>query len=228
MKFSSLVYSAVSGSVGGLTYSHNKSGMYTRARAIPTNPATTQQQAIRNFNSALVAAWSNSLTATQRGNWEIFAANMPVTNPLGAVHHLSGQNWFIKNNVARLQSGLSVVTAAPSIFAAAVLTTPGITSVTAATDVAVITFTNTDEWAGNAAGGLLVYTSRPQNAGRSFFKGPYRFAGRIAGAATPPTSPQNINLAFPVSVGQKVFFRFIAVQADSRISASLYLNATAA
>ena len=43
MKFTSQVYTQASGSVGGLTYSHNRSGMYTRARSTPTDPASTLQ-----------------------------------------------------------------------------------------------------------------------------------------------------------------------------------------
>lgn len=227
MKFTSPVYSAVSGSIAGITYAHNQGGLYSRARTVPTNPSSSQQQAVRNIVAQLVAAWSSTLTATQRGNWEIFAANVPVLNTLGFAHVISGQNWFVKSNTARLQSGLSTVTAAPSVFALAALTVPTVASVTAATDVASIGFTNTDEWATATGGALLVYTSRPQNAGKAYFRGPYRYAGRVNGAGTAPTSPQNINLAFPVSVSQKVFFRFVAVQADGRLSSPLYAVGTA-
>ena len=42
-----------SGSLSGVTYSHNRGGAYTRNRSIPVNPNTVQQQAVRNaFSSA--------------------------------------------------------------------------------------------------------------------------------------------------------------------------------
>jgi len=83
----------------------------------------------------------------------------------------------------------------------------------------ILTFTNTDTWATAVGGSLLVYSSRPQDVGISFFKGPYQFAGRVNGAGTAPTSPQNITTPFTLAAGQLVFVQFRAVNADGRISA---------
>jgi hypothetical protein len=91
-----------------------------------------------------------------------------------------------------------------------------------------LAFTNTDAWATAVGGYLLLFASRAQNATVNFFKGPYRFAGKIAGAATPPTSPAVITLPFPIGpVGSKMYFRAVAIMADGRKSIDQFLNATA-
>ncbi|KKM06452.1 hypothetical protein LCGC14_1743870, partial [marine sediment metagenome] len=48
MLFKSGLITQGSGSIGGLTASHNRGGMYFRARTIPTNPATSFQTVVRN------------------------------------------------------------------------------------------------------------------------------------------------------------------------------------
>jgi hypothetical protein len=54
----------------------------------------------------------------------------------------------------------------------------------------------------------------------NFFKGPYRYAGRINGAVSPPVSPQNVTWPFVVAVGQKVFAQFRCILADGRVSST--------
>lgn len=218
MKFTSQIIAAGSGSIGGCTVSRNRSGMYMRNRAVPVNPSSSFQTTVRGALATLVARWSSVLTPTQRSGWDTWAANTPQTDSLGNPVTITGQNAYIKMNTLRIQTGLSVVDVAPIIFANAVLTPPGIVSATAATEALSISFTNTDAWATAVGGRLIVFTGRPQNASKQFFKGPYRFAGFVNGAATPPTSPQSITAAFPFDVGQRVHVKFRAVNVDSRIS----------
>lgn len=219
MKFRSQVYTAVSGSVGGLTYSHNQGGMYTRGRATPTNPATAQQQAIRNGIQLLTAAWGNTLTSTQRTAWDTYAFNTPTTDRLGEERKLSGINMYVRSNVPRLQSGLAALSAAPTTFGLAALTNPTVSGV-ASTGVISVAYTNTDAWAGAVGGALLVYVSRPQSPGVTFFKGPYRYAGRVNGATTPPTSPGTVTSPFTLTAGQRVFVRVTCTNADGRLSSA--------
>lgn len=217
MKFKSQVLTQASGSIGGITYAHNKGGLYTRARSIPTDPATPRQVVIRNAVSQLVTRWSAVLTQVQRDAWDVYGVNVPVTDPLGDSITISGLSWYIKCNVLRQQASLSIVDAAPVIFTRESLSDLSFTA-TAATDLASITFNNADGWANEVGGALLAYFSRPQSVGINFFKGPYRFAGKVVGAVVPPASPASIALPFPVAVGQKVFGRFVAVGSDARTS----------
>lgn len=226
MKYTSALMTGASGSLRGIVASHNSGGTYFRGRTTPVNPQTTLQTAVRNAMSNISQAWDNVLTGSQRNAWNTYAFNTPTTDSMGNQIKLSGINWYNACNVPRLQVGLSRVDAGPTNFTLANLTLPGITSLTATTRVMIVTFTNTDTWATAVGGALLVYTSRPQNAGKTFFKGPYQFAGRINGAVSPPTSPQNITTPFTLAAGQQVFVQFRAVNADGRISAIFRLPIT--
>lgn len=219
MIFKGTLIGAASGSVNGVTFSRNKGGQYIRTRAIPSNPSTTQQEAIRSALGQLSGAWVSSLTANQRAGWDSYAAAVPVPNAIGDDHNIGGIGAFVRANAPRIQAGLARVNDAPTIQAGTSMTVPGITSITASTGVMIITFTNTDEWATAVGGALLVYTSRPKNASKNSTALPYRYAGRVNGAVSPPTSPQNITIAFPTAVGQRVFVRFVAITSDGRRSA---------
>lgn len=91
---------AISGSIGGTTYSHNRGGMYMRNRAIPTKatsvPAENQKARIALFSQA----WGG-LTEAQRLQWSTWANQNTITNALGAQITMSGHQAFVHIN-ARL------------------------------------------------------------------------------------------------------------------------------
>jgi hypothetical protein len=179
---------------------------------------------VRSFLSVLVARWTSVLTEAQREGWRTWAANTPYTDALGQTYHMTGQNAYIKANALQLLIGQAIIDTAPSVFAGAALTTPTVISATASTEVLSIGYTNTDQWAAEEFGALVVFTGRPQNASRQFFKGPYRFAGFIAGDSPAPVSPDPITAAFPFDADQRVPVRFRAITADGRISADVYTS----
>lgn len=220
MKYTSAIAATGSGSIGGATASHNRGGQYFRRRAIPVNPSTVQQQAVRGFFSTLQAAWDSTLTSAQRSAWDSYALNTPVTDALGNSVNAGGKGMYTRGNVPRLQAGLTRVDTGPTTFGLPALTAPAITSLVASTGILTFTYTNTDSWAGAVGGALLVYVSRPQNAAINSFKGPYRFAGKVLGAATPPTSPGTVTSPFTYAVGQKAFVKLVAVDALGRLSGS--------
>jgi len=215
---------AASGSVGGCTYSRNRYGAYIRNRSVPVNPGSDQQNEVRSFLSVLVAAWTSVLTEAQREAWRTWAANTPQIDSLGQAYTMTGQNAYIKANALQLLIGQTRIDTAPSVFAGAALTTPVAISATDATQVLSVGYTNTDQWAGEVGGALLVFTGRPQNASKLYFKGPYRFAGFIAGESPAPASPDPITPAFPFEVDQRVPVKFRAINADGRISADVYTS----
>lgn len=217
MKFLSATMTHASGKIGGAVASHNKGGLYLRAWRNPTNPRSSQQLAVRNLFSSTSAFW-NSLTNTQRAAWNVMAENMTFPGVLGTAEKYSGAMCYQMCNLARLQAGLTRIDTAPVIYTMATLTPP-VPTVTAAGTTVSVAFTNTDAWANEVGGGLLVSAGRALNAGKQFFVGPYRFAGKVSGAATPPTSPAVITLPFPTGpAGSKQGFKFVAVRADGRIS----------
>lgn len=217
VKFRGTHLTDASGSLVGVTYSHNRGGAYTRGRTVPVNPNTVQQQLIRSLFAGVQSSWS-ALSAAQRSAWDSYALATPITNSLGASVNVGGKGMFTRGNVPRLQALLTQVSAGPVISGLPALTAPGITSITASTGIMITTFTNTDSWATAVGGALLVFMSRPQSPTINGFKGPYRFAGRILGAVSPPTSPMNITSPFALAAGQRVFVRFVAVTADGRLS----------
>lgn len=219
MKFKGTIGDQFSGSIGGLTASHNRGGYYFRQRVIPVNPSSSFQQAVRALVAELTSRWGTTLTASQREGWTTYSDNVPISDTLGDPRKIGGLPQYIRSNVPRLQAGLSRVDDAPSIFDQGILTPPGITSITGSTDIAIVTFTNTDTWAVTTGGALLVYASRGVNPSINYFKGPFRFAGSVLGnTTTPPTSPQNITMPFNVVAGQRVFLQFRGTASDGRLT----------
>lgn len=113
MKFLSQVYSAVSGSIGGITYSHNAGGMYSRTRATPTNPNSTAQQAARAAMSAASAQWS-LYTDANRALWNAYAAATAWTDRLGQSIQVTGFQAFCRWATLRERAGLAITGAPPA------------------------------------------------------------------------------------------------------------------
>jgi len=220
VKFKSASFTAASGSIGGMTFSHNRGGMYVRARATPTNPNSPEQSEVRTLMGMLSNLWVSTLTIVQRAGWIIYGENVPIVNRLGDDIFLTGLNHYIRSNVPRLQAGLTRVDSAPASFTIGSFTNPTFVG-TAATDLVATSFTVGDEWVNEDDAAMLIFLSRPQNPSIFFFKGPYRLAGSILGdATTPPTSPASITAPFLFSAGQKVFVRTAVTRADGRYSYS--------
>jgi hypothetical protein len=228
VKFKSALVTAISGSIGGMTGAHNKGGMYLRARATPTNPASAFQVAVRNAMAQLVVFWGDGLTQTQRDAWDLYAFNTPVNNALGDSVQRSGQQMFLRGNVTRLKNALDIVSDGPANYNLGEFTAPTF-AVDETNQEVDVTFDDTDTWAGETGSAMVISVSRPQSVGVNFFKGPYRQAGLIAGDdTTPPTSPAAIALPFPVAVGQKVFFEARVSRVDGRLSSPFRGSVTVA
>lgn len=218
MKFKSLLFAQTSGSMGGVTFSHNRGGLYTRSRAIPTNPATPFQEVIRNATTQLTNFWLDTLTVAERLAWETYAENVTVTDRLGEQMKLPPLAMYVRSNVSRLQQGLPRQDAAPVIFNLGGFTGPSFTFAQATSTLSV-TFEPGDGWANEDDSAMLVYTSREQNPTIKFFKGPYRLAGAVLGdLALPPTSPADIVTPFPAAVGNRIFVQVRVTRADGRLS----------
>jgi hypothetical protein len=229
MKVKSALVTQMSGSIGGLTGSHNASGLYLRARTIPVNTNTAYQQAVRAYMASLVAAWVNSLTQSQRDAWDAYAAAVTLTNPLGDPINVSGLNMYVRSNIPRRQSSLTDVDDGPTVYTLAEGTEPSYAAPSEASQDVDVTFDTDDDWVDEDEAGMLIFASRPQNPSINYFKGPYRFAGLIAGdSVTPPTSPATINMPFPFVAGQKLFFKATIARADGRYSSPFRATATGA
>lgn len=218
MKFKSALLTSTSGSIGGMTGSHNRSGMYLRARAIPVNPNSSRQIDTRAALTAAVGAWGGT-TQLIRDAWNLYASNVPVTNALGDSVQLSGQNMYVRSYTSLIQSGGTpdpAGFAAPTIFdlgqGPMILDT---TAIDVSTGIS-LQYDVDDAWNSSDPGTLLVYAGRPQSPGVNFFKGPWRYVGNVETGSTPP-EVFAVN-PFPVSPGQKQWLAFRVLYADNRLS----------
>jgi hypothetical protein len=138
---------------------------------------------MRGILASLVNSWTNTLTAAQRAAWEMYAANTPTTDVMGAVLMLTGQQFFIRNNAPRVQAGLTTIVAAPTTYnngeavvevAASASGTPNTLEIdTSVPDLeGVLTFGAPTD----AAAVGLVYWYGNVNPSVNFWRGPYQLA----------------------------------------------------
>lgn len=229
MLITSGIISRGSGSFGGITLAHNAGGMYLRARVMPVNPSTPAQNLVRAAAASLVNRWSNTLTQAQRDAWDSYAFNTPLIGKLGDPINVSGLNMYVRGNLTRQYQAMTLCDDAPFVWNLGSFTP--LASVTADTTLQEwkISYTNTDDWAGEDDAWLVGFISRPTNATINFFKGPYRIAGMVEGdSITPPTSPLTLDFPFTVASGQRVFARCCVLRADGRMSNDQLLTDTAA
>jgi hypothetical protein len=227
MLFKGVFQAQASGSVGGLTASHGRSGSYFRQRSIPVNPNTSFQQAMRNITGNLATAWVTTLTDVQRAAWDAYGDAVAMTNRVGDTIYLTGLNHFIRSNAPRIQASEPRVDDAPTIFALTDVTLPSMT-ISEGTQLVSVAYDNTDAWANEVGGFLKFDLSRPNNPTINYFKGPYRFTDKEIGLAVPPTSPKTATVPFPVVEGQNVFALLRGALVDGRLSQAIRIGTTVA
>jgi hypothetical protein len=86
-------------------------------------------------------------------------------------------------------------------------------------------FSPDDPWASEVDAAMLFYVSAPQPLTVNFWKGPYRLAGKVLGAAPPPSSPATIAIPIPAGTDERVFVRARVTAADGRLSPSIRVPA---
>jgi hypothetical protein len=210
---------SASGSLGGTTFSRNRGGPYMRTRAIPVNPATSYQQAARQYVADLTSKWLSVLTAVQRAAWDTYAANVELPGPLGNPRNVGGIAMYVRSNVPRLVAGMPRVDAAPTVFNLGDYTAPGPLSASEATQQISVAFDNTDDWAGEDDAALLCSAGPALNASINSTVGHTRFYNGIDGdSVTPPTSPVTEGAPFPFLEGQRIRLFFRVTRADGRLS----------
>lgn len=105
----------IRGTIGGVTYSANKSGAHAKMWRKGINPKTALQQTTRSITTLLNTEWA-ALSAVNRAAWNAYnaGAHEVVYNSLGQVINLSGQQWYQKLNHRMQQVGLASVATAPA------------------------------------------------------------------------------------------------------------------
>lgn len=209
---------AASGKQGSTVASHNRFGQYLRARTTPTNPATAQQQAVRNAVKSLTTRFQETLTNNQRIDWQTYANNVTMPNALGDAVAMTALNMYTRSNTGRQQASQTTIDAAPTQMDLGTFTGPTLT-LGANSYNGTITFAATDAWnaTSSALTGMLLYTSRTQAGSINFFKGPYRFCARVNGTSGSAT------VTLPFTAGpttNKTFFQVRVTRTDGRLSSA--------
>ena len=209
----------MSGSIAGSTYARNRYGNYVRAKTKPVNPNTALQQAIRAAMSAITTRWAQTLTASQRTAWNLYASSVSMKNRLGEAINLTGFNHYIRSNMILQQSGLTLVDDGPTVFELPEKDPTLSITASEGTQKISVTFDNGLDWADETGSHMVIYQGQPQNAQRNFFAGPWRLMDSVAGVTgTPPSSPDAEDVEYPIAELQRQWIYARIVRADGRLS----------
>ena len=219
MLFESALISKASGSIGGVTGSRNRFGMYFRSRSNPVNPNSDRQIDARSRMAQLASAWNEQLTAAQRSLWNSYAAAVPIQNKLGATIYLTGFNHFCRSNAVKLQVESAYGEDAPSLYTLPEQDPTFSVAYSEASQLITVTFDDTLDWCSEDDAHMVIHMGIPKLNDVNFFGGPWRYAASLDGDSTTPiTSPQTVAVPFTIGEGQKVWTRGRILRADLRLS----------
>jgi hypothetical protein len=190
------------GKCGLIVYQQGRYGQIARTLAIPANPRTTYQMAVRNRLTLASRAWG-ALTQAQRDAWTATAATMQSSGTLGLHGALTGSQLYTRVycNVAILNGTPPTTPPAIPTFAALPVTGLEITNVS---NVITMSLLTTDSPADNT----MLRGAPPCNPGRSKPSG-YRFLGTLGSPIGNKITITNVYTARfgTPSEGQKVFVK---------------------
>jgi len=202
------------GAVGGVVFARNRAGLYARSKGIPVQPNSPRQVSVRLVMAQASALWSSTLSASQRDGWNTYAANTVRTSAVGNPFLWSGQQSFVAQAAMRLGAGLSALLAPPNVngVGPGLIFTASILAGGLSLDISAIT-----NPVGLATPSVVTFLlSRRQNAGISFFRGPFTL-----GASLPRTTgtmfPISIPLGEAVLAPSKLFVSAKAVDVIGRV-----------
>lgn len=219
MKFLETFAKSMSGSIGGITASHNRFGSYLRGRTIGVNPNSDRQQLVRSIFAALSHDWSNLLTPANRAAWNLYASNVAFKDALGQDIYLTGYNHFIRTNTVALLAAVPQVNGGPTIFTLADQDPAMTPTVDEAQQEISVVFDDTMAWLDEDGACMQISMSRPANVGIIYIPPVSRVAGYILGnGTTPPTTPATMDVPFPVAETNRVIVTGRILMADGRLS----------
>jgi hypothetical protein len=196
-----------SGSLAGVTASHNRFGQYERSRRSPVQPTDSARRGEVRQRLAQASAGFSALTNSQQEAWISYAASHPITDKLGQSATLTGHMMFVKINASLLNAGLGQRTLPPTVDTTF---TPSSVVLTCSDEPEVsLAFS-----AIPADMRLLVAASRPQSAGTRFCKTFRQFTVAVANAVE-----ADITAAYADAYGTPVensviFFRLTPINAE--------------
>jgi hypothetical protein len=172
------------GAEGGVVYSRNRFGAYTRARVSPVQPRTDYQLDIRAKLQTVSAAWRD-LTAAQKAAWNELAQQVILTDSLGIPYRPTGHQLFTSCNVNLLLTGAGITPSPPGSVPNVPTPLNVTVTATAGQNPAL-----TVAWTGGSTDyDAFIYATPTIGLGRKFIRpSDLRFLTSVGGAGTPAVS----------------------------------------
>lgn len=209
----------MTGSIAGTTFARNRYGNYARARTKPINPNSARQQVVRAALAFLTDRWQGTVTALQRAAWDLYGANVVMTNRLGESINLSGFNHYLRSNMIRKQTSQAIIDAGPVVFEIPEEDPTVTVTATEAAQTFDFNFDNTLPWALENGGLQFIFQGLPQNPQRNFFDGPWRMAGVTVGVDPGgPATPHVRPVQYAIAELQKLWVYARISRLDGRLS----------
>lgn len=181
------IVARISGSSGGVVYSHNRGGMYFRNRSTPVI-STTEYALESKARMAFFSQQWRTLSEANRLAWKQYAAEKPIIDTLGDSRNMSAANAYIKLNSRLDLAGIAAISVPPTSAAPPALLSLTLTADIGAGSVAVA-YTATPLGAGKRLWIQAAVTSSPAVV---YIKNLLRFCGVSAAAAASPMDIQAI------------------------------------
>lgn len=202
----------LSGSQGNTTFSHNRSGSYTRNRTIPVNPSTPSQTSARTSFTDFSQTW-RVLSASQQLGWEQIAALDPIIDSQGQSIVLSGIAYYVRFNMNRRAITLPRLAVAPPLVEAPPQVQSAILAISGGGPSILYTPTVIDGTPTNFQG---IQATQVLSQGISFVgRSDFRRISQLAGdePAVPPEDLEAVYSAvfgstWETQVGMQIAFRF--------------------
>ena len=204
-----------SGSIQGVTYSHNRGGAYTRKRATPVVGTRTTRQGVVKGNMTVASQAWQLLSPADQASWISYANGHPVINRLGSSIKLTGSQYFIKCAAALLNAGQPLPTLPPT----STTIQPVVVATYAVTDTPdmLVEFTP-----GTAGDFILVAVAKWTSLGVNFQK-TYSQVGVIGSdAADADFIDEWVAFAGNPVVGNKAWIRLTPVNAGGLTGSPIY------
>ena len=103
----------IKGSIGGITFQHNRSGKIARLRP-KTHKNPTSAQVDRQIKHTEILYDWQQLSGAQQGDWNNFADLHTKENMFGDTKKLSGLNWYEAINLSRDLIGMGSIIVPPA------------------------------------------------------------------------------------------------------------------
>lgn len=110
----SQVYDKIRGKLGNSVVLYPSGGrQFQRSYAIPTNPQSTAQTAIRAIFAQVSTAFP-LIDGTERAGWDTMNSNHLKTDPDGKAYKVGAKGWYTAVNALRLLAGQAINDTAPT------------------------------------------------------------------------------------------------------------------